>query len=173
MARRSSALLPLWSVPLVLAVGVILWPAIALAGSPAPDPIASSGAFAAGPAPDPAPTAPSTVSARSDAVVVRTAPANAVPIPRPATPPAPATKKVGTKNLVRHAQEQATPREAKVLDAPPIRVDLHPELGAVARSLPNDSMALMAGIALLVAAVVAASAIALTVVAARPPRSAT
>ena len=172
MARRSSALLPLWSVPLVLAVGVVLWPAIALAGSPAPDPIDSSGAFAAGLAPDPAPTVPSTVSPRSDAIVVRTAPANAVSIPRLATPPAPATKKVGTENLVRHAQEQAAPR-AQVLDAPPIRVDLHPELGAVARSLPNDSMALMAGIALLVAAVVAASAIALTVVAARPPKSAT
>jgi len=116
---------------------------------------------------------PSTGAPRSDAIVVRTARANAVSIPRPATPSAPAMKKVGTKNLVRHAQEQATPRGAQVLDAPPIRVDLHPELGAVARSLPKDSMALLAGIALLIAAVVAASAIALTVVAARTPRSAT
>jgi hypothetical protein len=110
------------------------------------------------------------MSPRSAAIVVRTARANAVSIPRPATPSAPATKKVGTKYPVRHAREQAIPQ---VLDAPPIRVDLHPELGAVARSLPNDSMALLAGIALLIAAVVAASAIALTVVAARPPRSAT
>lgn len=173
MARRTSVLLPLWSVPLVLAVGVSFWPAIALAGSPAPDPIDSSGAFAAVPAPDPAPTVPSTVSPRSDAIVVRTAPANAVSIPHLATPSAPATKKVRTNYLVRHAHEQAAPGKAQVLDVPPARVDLHPELGAVARSLPNDSMALMAGIALLVAAVVAASAIALTVVAARPPRSAT
>jgi hypothetical protein len=113
------------------------------------------------------------VSPRSDAIVVGTARANAVSIPRLATPSAPATKKVGTNYLARHAQEQTAPRKAPVLDVPPVRVDLHPELGAVARSLPNDSMALMAGIALLVAAVVAASAIALTVVAARPPRSAT
>jgi hypothetical protein len=74
---------------------------------------------------------------------------------------------------VRRTQRHAPPREAEIVDVPPAHVDLHPELGAVGRSLRDDSMALMAGIALLVAAVVATSAIALTVVAARPPRSAT
>jgi hypothetical protein len=60
-----------------------------------------------------------------------------------------------------------------VVDVPPLYVDVHRGLGAVPRSLPDSSMALLAGIALLVAATVAASAAALTVVAARAPRSAT
>jgi hypothetical protein len=74
---------------------------------------------------------------------------------------------------VRRTQKHAAPRETEVVNVPPAHVDLHPELGAVGRSLRGDSMALLAGIALLVAATVATSAIALTVVAARPPRSAT
>lgn len=60
-----------------------------------------------------------------------------------------------------------------VIDVPPLHVDVHRGLGAVPRSLPDDSTALLAGIALLVAAAVASSAAALTLVATRAPRSAT
>jgi hypothetical protein len=105
--------------------------------------------------------------------VVRTVPANAVSSPRVVRPAAPAVRRVHGTPAVRRTQKHAAPREAAVVDVPPAHVDLHPELGAVGGSLPDHSMALLAGIALLVAAVVATSAIALTVVAARPPRSAT
>jgi hypothetical protein len=169
MARRSSALLPRCSIPLVLAVGAFLWPVVASAGNPAPDPTNSTGA----PAPDPSPAAPSKLSPRSAAIVVRTVLPNAVSSPRVVLPAAPAVRRVHAIPAVPRTQKHAVPREAEVVDVPPAHVDLHPELGAVGRSLPDDSMALLAGIALLVAAVVATSAIALTVVAARPPRSAT
>jgi hypothetical protein len=104
--------------------------------------------------------------------VARTIPAEAASIPR-VVAPAPTLKPARPDPPARRTQKHAAPREARVVDVPPLHVDLHPELGAVVRSLRDDSLALMAGIALLVAAAVAASAIALTLVAARPPRSAT
>ena len=169
MARRSSALLPRCSIPLVLAVGTFLWPVVASAANPAPDPTNSNGA----PAPDPAPASHLKLSSRSAAIVVRTVPANAVSSPRVVLPAAPAVRRIHATPAVRRTQKHAAPRAAEVVDVPPAHVDLHPELGAVGRSLHDDSMALLAGIALLVAAAVATSAIALTVVATRPPRRAT
>jgi hypothetical protein len=74
---------------------------------------------------------------------------------------------------VHHVQKRAVRTEAPVVDVPPLQVDVHRGLGAVAPSLRDDSPALLAGIALLVAAAVASSALALTLVAARAPRSAT
>jgi hypothetical protein len=169
MARRSSALLPRCSIPLLLAVGVLLWPVVASAENPAPDPTNSNGA----PAPDPAPAAHTELSAESGAVAVLTVPANAVSSPRVVLPRASTLRRAHATPAVRRTQKHAAPHEAEVVGVPPVHVDLHPELGAVARSLRDDSLALMAGIALLVAAAVATSAIALTVVAARPPGSAT
>jgi hypothetical protein len=169
MARRSSALFPRCSIPLVLAVGAFLWPVVASAGNPAPDPTTSNGA----PAPDPAPASHSKLTPRPAAIGARTVPANAVSSRREVLPAAPAMRQVHSTPAVRRTEKHAAPRGAEVVDVPPAHVDLHPELGAVGRSLRDDSMALLAGIALLVAAAVATSAIALTVVAARPPRSAT
>ncbi len=63
--------------------------------------------------------------------------------------------------------------KCQIVDVPPLQVDLHRELGAVAAPLRDDSTVLLAGIALLVAAAVGASALALTLVATRAPRSAT
>jgi hypothetical protein len=147
----------------------LLWPVVASAGNPAPDPTNSNGA----PAPDPAPAAHTELSAESGAAAVLAVPANAVSIPHVVLPSASTVRRVRATRAVRRTQKHAAPREAEVVDVPPAHVDLHPELGAVAGSLRDDSLALMAGIALLVAALVATSAVALTVVAARPPRSAT
>jgi hypothetical protein len=71
------------------------------------------------------------------------------------------------------AQPKAIDRFAEAVALPPLHVDLHPGLGAIPRPLPDDSLALLAGIALLVAAAVAASTVAMTLVATRAPRSAT
>ena len=57
-----------------------------------------------------------------------------------------------------------------MLDVPPLRVDVHRGLGAVSRSLRDDSLLLLAGIALLVATFTAASGTTLALIAARAPR---
>jgi hypothetical protein len=80
---------------------------------------------------------------------------------------------VQAKPASRRAQTHTAHTDAQVVDIPPLQVDRHRGLGAVAPSLRDDSTALLAGIALLIAATVAASAVAVTLVAARPPRSAT
>jgi hypothetical protein len=162
MVRRSSVFPP-GAVPLLVAVGALLGPGAASAGSPAPDPPGSIRA----PAPDPAPTA------LSHPAVVQTVRAAAVSTPHvvftpprvhiPARPAAPR----------RHNHVAKAKAPAVVVDVPALQVDRHLGLGAIAPSLRDDSKLLMAGVALLVAAMVAASAVALTLVAARSPRSAT
>jgi hypothetical protein len=65
------------------------------------------------------------------------------------------------------------PAEVHVLDVPPLRVDVHRGLGAVKQTLHDDSLLLLAGIALLVATFTAASGAAVALVAARTQRTPT
>jgi hypothetical protein len=59
--------------------------------------------------------------------------------------------------------------DVRSVNVPPLRVDVPRGLGAAARSLHDDTQALAAGIALLVAAAAAASGALLALVAARAP----
>jgi len=70
---------------------------------------------------------------------------------------------------VARAKKPAVHREIKIVDVPPLRVDVHRGLGAVARSLHDNSLLLLAGIALLVATFTAASGTTLAVIATRSP----
>lgn len=167
MVRRSSALLPPIRLPLLLAVGALLGPGVAAAGGPAPD----APSPAATPAPDPAPVARPNLSR---APVMRTAPAAALSTPHigasaVSAPTPPRTAHPPARRVHKHPVHAAV----RVVDVPPLQVDVHRGLGAVAPSLRDNSPTLLAGIALLVAASVAASALALTLVAARTPGSAT
>ena len=73
------------------------------------------------------------------------------------------------KHVARAKKPVAQP-EIKIIDVPPLRVDVHRGLGAVTRSLHDDSLLLLAGIALLVATFTAASGTTLAVIATRSPR---
>ena len=73
------------------------------------------------------------------------------------------------KHVARAKKPVARP-EIKIIDVPPLRVDVHRGLGAVTRSLHDDSLLLLAGIALLVATFTAASGTTLAVIATRSPR---
>ena len=162
MVRRSSALLLPVALPLLFAVGALLGPGVAVAGGPAPDAPSAAGT----PAPDPAPVARPNPSR---APVMRTAPAAAILTPHVSAATPPRTTHPPARRVHKHPVRAAV----RVVDVPPLQVDVHRGLGAVSPSLRDNSRALLAGIALLVAAAVAASALALTLVAARPPRSAT
>src|SRR5580765_5226078 len=108
-------------------------------------------ARAGGPAPDP--------------------PAGGAPVPD-AAPVHQPTKMVAApvrKHVARAKKPVARP-ESKIIDVPPLRVDVHRGLGAVTRSLHDDSLLLLAGIALLVATFTAASGTTLAVIATRSPR---
>jgi hypothetical protein len=59
--------------------------------------------------------------------------------------------------------------DIKIIDVPPLRVDVHRGLGAVTRSLHDESLLLLAGIALLVATFTAASGTTLALIATRAP----
>jgi hypothetical protein len=113
------------------------------------------------------------MSAGQRAPVTRAVPAASVAAARVVVAPAPRRSRAHVKPAVRHVQKRVARTEAPIVDVPPLQVDVHRGLGAMTPSLRDDSLALLAGIALLVAAVVAASALALTLVAARAPRSAT
>jgi hypothetical protein len=170
MVRRSSVLLPPVALPLLIAVGALLGPVTAAAaGDPAPDPPTAVRA----PAPDPAPAAHSELSAAPRAPVTRAIPMASVAAPRVVVVPAPRRSRVHVKPAVRHVQKRVVRIAAPIVDVPPLQVDVHRGLGAMTPALRDDSPALLAGIALLVAAAVATSALALTLVAARAPRSAT
>jgi hypothetical protein len=174
--RRSTALLLRRSIPLLLAVGALLGPGSAWAGGPAPDP-AGSGA----PAPDAAPvahptaapakpTTPVAAPVREPAVVAPTyTPPAATSAPSVVAPHrAPVVKSV-RKNVARAKKPAAHP-EVKIVDVAPLRVDVHRGLGAVTRSLRDESLLLLAGIALLVATFTAASGTTLALIATRTPR---
>jgi hypothetical protein len=175
MTRRSTALLLRRWIPLLLAVAVILGPELARAAGPAPDP-ASAGA----PAPDAAPVHQLKVAAapRTHVVVpVRKAAVAAAtytppPVTHTAVVVAQPTRIVAApvrKHVARPKKPVARP-EIKIIDVPPLRVDVHRGLGAVTRSLHDDSLLLLAGIALLVATFTAASGTTLAVIATRSPR---
>jgi hypothetical protein len=168
MVRRSSVLLPPVALPLLVAVGALLGPVAASAGDPAPDPPTAVRA----PAPDAPPASQSAMSAPARAPVTHAVHIVAAPAPRVVSPlPRPSLTHV--KRAVHQGQKHVVRAEAPILDVPPLQVDVHRGLGAVAPSLRDDSLALLAGIALLVAAAVATAGLALTLVAARAPRSAT
>jgi len=143
----------------------LLGPGAASAGSYSPDPPSSTGA----PAPDPVPVPAMTTPPPSRAPVVRSAPAEPVSARRVVAP----TTAAHARPAAHRPRKRAVYRAVQIVDVPPLQVDLHRELGAVAAPLRDDSTALLAGIALLVAAAVGASALALTLVATRAPRSAT
>ena len=175
MTRRSPALLLRLWIPLLVAVAVLLGPGLARAGGPAPDP-PSGGA----PAPDAAPVHQPKVAAAPRAHVVvpvrKAAVAAATYTPPPVTHAAVVVAQP-TKRVVapvrKHAARARNPvarPQIKIIDVPPLRVDVHRGLGAVTRSLHDDSLLLLAGIALLVATFTAASGTTLAVIATRSPR---
>jgi hypothetical protein len=175
--RRSTALLLRRSIPLFLAVVALLGPGTASAADPAPDP-AGSGA----PAPDPAPAAHAKVAPVKRAAPVAAPVAKHAVVVTPTFTPTPATNAptvvapqrptvvVPVRKHVHRAKPVKHP-EIKVIDVPPLRVDLHRGLGAVSRSLRDDSLLVLAGIALLVATLTAASGTTLAFVASRTSRS--
>lgn len=175
MTRRSPALLLRLWIPLLLAVAALLGPGLARAGGPAPDP-ASGGA----PGPDAAPVhhpraatapkAPVAVPVRKAAVAAATyTPPTVIHTAVVAAPPTKAIAAPARKHVARAKKHVASP-EIKIIDVPPMRVDVHRGLGAVTRSLHDDSLLLLAGIALLVATFTAASGTTLAVIATRSPR---
>lgn len=171
MPRHSSACLLRRVIPLLLAVAALLGPQAASAAGPAPDPPGSSA-----PVPDPAPVAhPRVVHVTPVVVPVRRAVVAAPASAEPAATTAPATvaTPVAARTPERAAaqtRKRAPHAEGHILDVPPLRVDVHRGLGAVTRTLHDDSLLVLAGIALLVATFTAASGAAVAVVAARAER---
>jgi hypothetical protein len=180
--RRSSALLLRRWTPLLLAVMALLGPGPAWAGDPAPDPAA-----AGAPAPDAAPlahptappakplprvTAPTAVAHVAPTQIAPTVRAPAVAAPVTVAPQvAPVVRKpTRPTRVVHHSRKHVVRSETPILDVPPFRVDVHRGLGAVTRTLHDESTLLLAGIALLVATSTAASGAALALVAARSAR---
>ena len=174
--RRSTALLLRRTIPLLLAGVALLGPGPASAAGPAPDP-----AGAGAPAPDPAPVAkpkvatvkkaaPVPTPVRREAVVVPTI--TRAPVTRTSTPVAAKPRVVVVAPARKHVQ-RAHPvkhRAIRIIDVPPLRVDVHRGLGAVSRSLRDDSLLVLAGIALLVAAFTAASGTTLALISTRTTR---
>jgi hypothetical protein len=80
------------------------------------------------------------------------------------------TSAAPARKHVARAKRHIPPPAIKIIDVPPLRVDVHRGLGAVTRSLHDDSLLLLAGIALLVATFTAASGTTLAVIATRSPR---
>lgn len=173
--RRSSASLLRRSIPLLLAVTALLGPGSAEAAGPAPDPSASTA-----PKPDPAPVAAPRPAVRVTAVQpTARATGQATPAARAvAAAPRRAAAPVAAPVVAKHrpagpahaTRPAARLVERRVPDVPPFRVDIHRGLGAVTRSLHDDSLLLLAGIALLVATSTAASGATLALVAARSGR---
>ena len=176
MTRRSPALLLRLWIPLLLAVAALLGPGLAQAGGPAPDP-PSGGA----PVPDAAPVhhakvtavprAPVVVPVRKAAVAAATYTPPAITHTAVVVAPPPKAVAAPVRKHVAPAKKPAAHREIKIIDVPPLRVDVHRGLGAVTRSLHDDSLLLLAGIALLVATFTAASGTTLAMIATRSPRS--
>jgi hypothetical protein len=172
--RRSTALLLRRSIPLLLAVGALLGPGSAWAADPAPDP-PSAGA----PAPDAAPGAhpktapaartPVVVPVREPAVAAATFTPPPVTSAPPVVPPHPKAIATPVRKHVARAKKPAAHQDVKIIDVPPLRVDVHRGLGTVARSLHDESLLLLAGIALLVATFTAASGTTLALIATRAP----
>ena len=172
--RRSKALLLRRSIPLLLAVAALLGPGPAWAGGPAPDP-SGSGA----PAPDAAPVEhpKATPAAAGPVAVPVREPAVAAPTFTPrvtSTAPVVAPHRAGVAPVRKHVARAKKPAaqhpDVKIIDVPPLRVDVHRGLGAVTRSLHDESLLLLAGIALLVATFTAASGTTLALIATRTPR---
>jgi hypothetical protein len=143
----------------LLAVLALLGPATALAAGPAPDVPPPVGGLH----PDPVPTQDVQAPTPRRAPVQRIQRIVAAPTP-PVTAQAPAAKpppraKPATRSVKRHASP--LPR---VVDVTPQFVDVPVGLGEVARSLRDESSALLAALALLAAAAAAASGVALTFV---------
>jgi hypothetical protein len=179
VTRRSSVVSLRRSIPLLVAVLGLLGPAAAQARGPAPDP---AGANAA-PAPDPAPTAPTaatrtTVRTTRPPASIVVAPAGRAGPVRTATRAlpiaAPRAKHAVRRAPVHRRSRIELPRvDVPLVDVQPLRVDVPRGLGVAARSLHDDTPALAAGIALLVATVAAAAGALLALVAARAPGEAT
>ena len=175
MTRRSPVLLLRLWIPLLLAVAALLGPGTAQAAGPAPDP-ASGGA----PAPDAAPVHHAKVAAAPRAPVVAPTRKAAVAAATYTPPPVihtpvvvvapPKRSAAPVRKHVAPAKKAVAHHEIKIIDVPPLRVDVHRGLGAVTRSLHDDSLLLLAGIALLVATFTAASGTTLAVIATRSPR---
>jgi hypothetical protein len=164
VTRRSSAVPLRRSIPLLLAVLALLGPAAARAGDPAPDPPGAN----VTPVPDPAPVAhPTGTTARTARLPT------SIVSPAGRSVPAPSSAKrapARAKHAVRHASVHRPLRsDLPLVDVPPLRVDVPRGLGATASSLGDDTPALAAGIALLVATAAAASGALLALVAARAP----
>ncbi len=174
MPRHSSACLLRRVIPPLLAVTVLLGPAgAARAAGPTPDP-ATSGV----PAPDPAPVHPAKATSAPRAALAapgrETAVAAAVSTPPVTSTPLVVAQRAKTidapvRKRVPRARKPAAPPEIEITDVPPLRVDVHRGLGAVTRSLHDDSMLLLGGIALLVATFTAASGTTLALIATRAP----
>jgi hypothetical protein len=180
VTRRSSVVSLRRSIPLRVAVLGLLGPAAAQARGPAPDP---AGANAA-PAPDPAPTAPTAATrttvrtTRPPASIVVAPAGRAGPVRTatraPRTIAAPRAKHAVRRAPVHRRSRIELPRvDVPLVDVQPLRVDVPRGLGVAARSLHDDTPALAAGIALLVATVAAAAGALLALVAARAPGEAT
>ena len=176
MPRHSSACLLRRVIPLLLAVAALPGPQAASAAGPAPDPPSSSA-----PVPDPAPVAHPRVVNQATVVAPARRAAVAATV---ATQPAPSSSPPGAivagpsisapvRKGVNHPIKRARRAEVHVLDVPPLTVDVHRGLGAVTRTLHDDPLLLLAGVALLVATFTAASGAAVALVAARADRAQT
>jgi hypothetical protein len=150
-ARESTSALMLRALPLLLAL-TLLGPASARAASPSPDTAPATGPLQ----PDPAPGQQHAVVTRGVAQA-RTAATSFVREPARPTRVQPARRQ--PVHRVRHK-----PASATVRDVAPLLVDVPVGLGEVARSLRDDASLVLAAIALLAAAVAAASGLALSLV---------
>lgn len=176
--------------PALAAVAMLGGPTTALAAAPAPDapspevPPANVGASGGGLSPDPAPAAarPAAhhVQVSPRRVQTTPAPARVVTVQRaapetrdvtaarvvPTKPVAPA--RTATKPKPRHHVHAAPPKHraaVRLTDVMPLTVDLHPNLGAVAAPLLDQSALVLAAIALLAAVAAAGSGAALVLTA--------
>ena len=167
--RQPKCLLLRRGLPL-LAASALLGPSAALAAGPRPDTPPPAPPPVSNLSPDPAPGAATTDSAHARRPTTVVAPAAATPTFRTTTPasrPAATERKKPKAAPARRAAHKATPSAVRIVDVPPLHVDVPVGLGAVAAEVRDDSSAILGAIALLAAACAAASGIALTVVAGR------
>jgi hypothetical protein len=173
--RRVNRLLLRPLLPLI-AVAALVGPSTALGAGPAPD-LAPAGLAPAGSAlaPDPAPVAPAAPRRPSAPAVVEPAPTyvahvfpqvvtHVVPRAAPARPVVhrtratrpPAQRVVARKPVSKQVGKPIT-LPVRIVDVMPLRVDLHPGLGAAAEPLVDDAKLTLAAVALLAAVAAAAS----------------
>jgi len=159
------------------AVLVLAGPGAAYAASPAPDASPNTAVLA----PDPIPIPPRAVQASprpvlKHAVPAATRPPRFVAVVRTPTvetvtqPPAPTPKRrvQPPKHVVKHPTPARHDTSVPIVDVIPLRVDVHRGLGAITSTVRDDSRLALAALAVLAAALAAASGAALTFVVRRP-----